>query len=399
MCSSAAAAPPTESPKLTQAADKQAKLGKSALKDAKKSADAQEALGQDYLDFSKEQFQVSQERQRDIDALSQEISTYFKDIATGDRERYETVFRPLEDEFVKFAQEFDSPEKQAEAAARAKADVHAAAAADQSARERNMASYGIRPDSGRFAGVDRAAGLGTAATSVGAQNAARNEVRDRAIDLKKDAITLGQGTNAQAQAAGGASLTPTLAANEQFMNSQGIVAPGYAAAGAGLQGAAATRDAGYGTAMTGYGSQANAYNDLYRNQIGVWGTQMEADAANAAGFGDALGTAAGIGLSFVSDKKGKKNRKKVPEGEALEAVEGMPVETYDYKPGQGDGGSHVGPMAQDFAAETGQGDGKRINVQDAIGVTMGAVKDLSTKVDRLAEAIGIRPEAPMTATA
>ncbi|BAQ18245.1 hypothetical protein [Methyloceanibacter caenitepidi] len=35
------------------------------------------------------------------------------------------------------------------------------------------------------------------------------------------------------------------------------------------------------------------------------------------------------------------------------------------------------------------GDAKRFPIQDATGITMGAVKDRSAKVDRLTEAVGI----------
>jgi hypothetical protein len=38
-------------------------------------------------------------------------------------------------------------------------------------------------------------------------------------------------------------------------------------------------------------------------------------------------------------------------------------------------------------------------VQDAIGVAMGAIKDLSGKVDRMAEMIGLGRSAPRRATA
>lgn len=42
---------------------------------------------------------------------------------------------------------------------------------------------------------------------------------------------------------------------------------------------------------------------------------------------------------------------------------------------------------------TGLGDGKNINVVDAIGVTMGAVKELNEKVDRIGNKTAARPKA------
>ncbi|CAJ0860523.1 hypothetical protein AMST5_01310 [freshwater sediment metagenome] len=61
----------------------------------------------------------------------------------------------------------------------------------------------------------------------------------------------------------------------------------------------------------------------------------------------------------------------------------MPVEAWKYKEGEGDGGEHVGVMAQDFKRETGLGDGKSIHVVDALGVAMGAIQELAEKVESL----------------
>lgn len=64
----------------------------------------------------------------------------------------------------------------------------------------------------------------------------------------------------------------------------------------------------------------------------------------------------------------------------------MPVEKWRYKEGTGmDDAEHVGPYAEDFKEATGLGDGKTINVVDAIGITMGAIQELSRKVDNLAK--------------
>jgi hypothetical protein len=58
-------------------------------------------------------------------------------------------------------------------------------------------------------------------------------------------------------------------------------------------------------------------------------------------------------------------------------------------PGIEDGGEHVGPYAEDMQRVTGLGDGKSIKVQDALGLTMRAVQDVSRKVDRIAQQVGL----------
>ncbi|MFG1201754.1 tail fiber domain-containing protein [Xanthobacter aminoxidans] len=93
----------------------------------------------------------------------------------------------------------------------------------------------------------------------------------------------------------------------------------------------------------------------------------------------AIGTGAGL---IFSDENAKENKE--PATGTLEAVRSMPVQERDYKPGMGDGGRHIGTYAQHFEAATGKGDGRSIPVIDAIGVTMGAVKELDAKVEKLA---------------
>lgn len=72
----------------------------------------------------------------------------------------------------------------------------------------------------------------------------------------------------------------------------------------------------------------------------------------------------------------------------LEAVENIPISSWRYKPeaGQDNGEKHVGPMAQDFKGFFGLGDGKKIPVVDAFGVTLRATQQLAKKVKQLEKA-------------
>ena len=117
-----------------------------------------------------------------------------------------------------------------------------------------------------------------------------------------------------------------------------------------------------------------------------WEAEQRMKAANAQGIGSAIGGIAGL---FMSDEKKKENKKAIPEGEALAAVNDMPVEEWDYKDGVEDEGRHVGTYAQDFQRATGKGDGQTIPAIDAVGITMKAVQDLDDKVEKIAAAVGI----------
>ena len=133
--------------------------------------------------------------------------------------------------------------------------------------------------------------------------------------------------------------------------------------------------------MDGQRTKGSLLNQQYQNQLAQWDRESEMWGGIAAGAGQLLGAA------FFSSKDAKTDKK--PSKGNLEAVENMPVEEWTYRDGIADEGRHVGPYAEDFAKETGVGDGKSINVIDAIGVTMGAVKELSNKVDRIAAQRGV----------
>lgn len=342
-------------------------VGKAAMKQAE--------LGEDWLKFANEQFAVANERQKQQDQIANEVSQQQLDAskqaqgwATKDRQRYEGTFIPLQDEFIKQAQNWDSPERQQQMAAEAKADVLTSASQQRGATQRQMAGMGVNPTSGRYAGVDRAGENATALAAAGAQNNARNTVRNQAMSLKGDAINLGSGLGVNpatslglSSSTGSAAFGTTAANNSQAAGLGNMV-------GAGYQGA-----------MNGYNSQASILNQQQQNKLQA--QQMKNQSSSSLWGG--IGSLAGMGMMAFSSKKLKENKKPIEDGAALDAVNSMPVEEWKYKDGVSDGGEHIGPYAEDFARVTGKGDGKMINMMDSLGLTMKAVQDLSKKVDRL----------------
>ncbi|MEW6125025.1 MAG: hypothetical protein AB1698_20665 [Pseudomonadota bacterium] len=161
--------------------------------------------GEQWLQVAKEQFGVANERQAKLDALTEKVTNsqitsmeQANEWAAQDRERYIGTFRPMEDEFIETAKNWDSAERQTQVAAEAKADVLNAGAQAQAARERSLTGMGVNPNSGRFAGVAAAGDQVTALASAGAQNNARTTLRNQAVALKSDAINLGKGLPSQA---------------------------------------------------------------------------------------------------------------------------------------------------------------------------------------------------------
>lgn len=362
----------------SQAPDPDPNIGKAALKQAE--------TGEQWLAFAQDAFKISQERQVELDKLTKSVTEMQLGLATdqadwsrADRQRYETVFKPIEDEFINEAKNYGTEARQNEAAAEARADVQTAAATQRAATERQSAAMGINPNSGRFAGIQATGDMATTLAEANAANTARQGVRDKALALKADVANLGRGAVATAAsgAAGSVSAGATALAGNQNTNAQNLQASGI-------------MNSGFAGAMNGYAGMGSTLNQQYGLQLDAWKTEQSIAAQNAAGIGSFMGGVLGI----LSDEEVKENKEPIAEGEALEAVNAMPVEAWDYKEGAGDGGRHVGTYAQDFQEATGKGDGHSIPIVDALGVTMKAIQDLDAKVERLGAAIGLGEDVP-----
>lgn len=350
-------------------------IGKAALKNAQ--------LGEDWLNFSKQQMGVANERQATIDKLTNRVTE--QQLATQDqanawakedRGRYTSTFRPIEDKYISDATSWDSPERQAAMAAEAKADVMGAADQQRQISNRQMSAMGVNPNSGRFAGSTRAGNTATALNAAGAQNQARNTVRQQGMAMRADVANMGKGLPSQAASssslglsAGNSAVGNTLSANGAWQNSNNIM------------------NSGYGGAMQGNSSSASILNQKYGNELNSWSAENSAGAANSAGMWGGIGSMAGMAMMAFSSKELKENKK--PVRGALQAIKSMPVESWDYKEGVSDGGSHVGPYAEDFQKATGLGDGTMINMVDAMGVSMKATQELDDKVEKLARGIEV----------
>jgi hypothetical protein len=335
-------------------------IGQAAMKNAE--------MGQAWLDFSKEQFAKGELRQDEYDKLIKQvvdadlaqrgINNAYQDKMLGyqdeqmkmgreaqdrsnayadkqlemqdylfnqgkEQDAYnKATFRPVEQKMVDEAMNYDSPERQEAMAAEARADVLDNAARQQASSERNMASMGINPASGRFAGVTRATDTATALASAGAQNKARNDVRQMGIMLRKDAANYSKGmasTAAQSYGIGmqagqngiAAAGNPASFASIALQAGQAGVGAGQAGIGAG-QSAVANFGAGQNNfyanngvvgqgftgAMQGYANQGNILNNLYGNQLNAWGIQQQANAQSSAGWGSAIGSAVGAAAAM-----------------------------------------------------------------------------------------------------
>lgn len=359
-------------------------IGAAALKSAQ--------LGEDWLSFSKDAFAVSQERQAELDTLTKQLTNQQLEIgqtaldqSKADRARYEQVFRPIEDQYVETAKNYASEDRQSAAAAEAGADVQTAAANARGATERQAEAMGLDPRSGRFAAMQDGVETNTALAEAGAKNNAREQVRAKGLALQEGLVNMGKGlesTSAQqaalALSSGGSAQGLNLNANTANTQSLGIMGSGY------------------NGAQAGYSTQAGILNNLFNAKNTAYQNKVQEQSSLWSGIGSAVGMGAGL---IFSDEDLKEDKEPIPEGQALEAIENMPVESWSYKDGVADGGEHVGTYAQDWQRETGKGDGHTINLQDAVGLTMRAIQDLDAKIDKVAGAMGLGMDVDKPASA
>ncbi len=339
-------------------------VGQAALMQAK--------TGDDWLQFAREQFAEGNVRQADIDALSKRVTESqlgTQDLATEwakeaqrkgneqyawaldlrknayndgkeyekrfneqsdkqykyadeQQQRYKDTFQPIEDKMAADAMSWDSDGRLAEQAAQAKSDVmNNAAAADQQ-RSRQMAAMGVDPRSGRYDAADRASGLQTSLAAAGAQNAARDNVRQQAVSLRGQAAGIGQAVAANAQQANTMGMQAATQAQQSDINGQSMamqwtnignaaagVGNSTAAAGLGLQAGSSAMGTttaanqnwlannqqmanGFSGAMQGYAGQANTLSQQRAQNIQAQGN---ANSASAAGM-QAVGTLGAAGM-------------------------------------------------------------------------------------------------------
>lgn len=360
------------------------------------SAKAADTSGSNYLavtqaDLSKEQLAWAKQIYADsaderatatdlsnqLSASQLEASQLSNKQASQAYDDYQSTYRPLEMSMAQEAQNYDTPERRAAAAAAATSDVERNVSAQRGATMREMERSGVNPASGKAMALQGSMDLGASKLKAGAGTQAMRNVETIGAAKKADAVNLGRGI-ASSQATSAALALQQ--GNSAMANSNNAI--NTATAGStGVQ-------QGYAGAQSGLGSAAGTLGNIA-------GQQQTANNASAANTTAGVGAAASIAaMIFMSDKHKKKDITPTDPEEALEAVAKTPVSSWRYDPSKGgidDGGmEHVGPMAQDVQAHMGDTVAPGGKVIDAIsqnGIAMAAIQGLNLKVDKLAAAI------------
>lgn len=246
-------------------------------------------------------------------------------------ERYTQYGIPAENRYYNMVDQYSTEDEYQRQAMTAKGDVVAAQQGQRDQMMRTFSGLGIDPTSPAAISAMRSGAVGDAAVEAGAMNRARTAARNLGMQLKSDAANFGRGgqsgilqfgAGAQGNAAGA------------FGIAQGAMGSAVSAGSA--------QQAGYQTALQGYGQNLNAYTSLGNNA-------MQASATQQAGMWSGLGSMAGLAMSgggIGSDLRMKENIERVGT-----TPSGVPVYRFEYKTpfkAEHGHGSFVGVMAQDL---------------------------------------------------
>ena len=290
--------------------DKFMKLSDAEMAQSQKQYEQQLALQSRALDQADKAAGVSKSvADAQIKAMQQNMG-----FAAEDRKRYKDVALPLQDAFIKEANAYDSPQRQAQAAAQALADNQQQIEAQRANTASQLASMGVDPS--QVMSTSLANQIGVAGAAMGAHNAndARQQVQDTGRGMRMAAINMLNGLPAQAQAgyataanAGNSAAGNTNAATGGFATASGM---GATAAGirqnslntaASITGSpmawASLGNQSYGGASNGIMNASTIQNQMFQNQMSV--QQMKNDQSNATM--SAIGSAAGMAAMFMAE--------------------------------------------------------------------------------------------------
>lgn len=254
-------------------------------------------LGKEQLAWAKEQYAKDSEIIKRVVDSALERSEVNDAAAAADRARYESIYQPLEDQAVRDAQEYSSPERQEQEAGKAAATVAQQFDAQRRAAAQNLEAYGVDPTSTRYAALDMGSRIQQAAAQAGAANQTRTQTEAMGRALRAEAINVGRGYPGQVAGTYGTAL--------QSGNSAANSALAGTASGANTMGTNAQYQ---GLANQAIGTWGNTVNQGYQNQLAAFNANQQASSGLGSLAGAVLGAAGaagGFGSLFTFSEGGE----------------------------------------------------------------------------------------------
>ena len=230
-----------------------------------------------------------------------------------------STFRPVEQGLVSDVANFNTEAYRSQLAQKAAADAAQAFQGAQGVSMREMARRGLNPSSGAALAMANSNALGLATMQAGGMNNARRQAEATGYARKLDVAGLGRGLAGASTAAYGVSTGAGSAAGATAAQPGNQFMTGLAQGGA-------TSQAGYNSAIQGYGS-------ILGSQTSVYNTGLNAQ-------GQMFGSILGAGAAYYSDRRLKENIQHVGRDERTM----LPLYEFTYKGGSK---TYLGVMADD----------------------------------------------------
>ena len=301
------------------------------------------------LGFSKEQFEYYKPIMERI--TNAQLGLMDEQLRQGqDYYNYmQQQYRPLETEMVNRVKQYNTEAYREQLAQQVAADAGLAFQNTQAMNEHAMASMGVNPNSGRFAGMQKAGQLGLAATRANAMTGTRQQAQAMGDAMLTNAVGVGRGlvgaangSYAMAMNAGNSAGQNAMAAGNNRFNQMGQA---------------------YGLGMQGYGQAMNGLGNILSTQASIYANQSD-PLMGALGIGAGL---LGKSAWWTSDRRLKQDIVEVGE-----YPNGLPAYEFAYK--HNPTRRFIGVMADDvekFMPEAvTEVDGYKTVDYDLLGITM-----------------------------
>jgi hypothetical protein len=234
--------------------------------------------------WAQDAYKQNKETSDKVIASSLETMGNLSGDAKKDRERYDSTFVPLQDDYIRKAKDYASPQRMEVESGKAQADVSAQFDAARQAAQDRLEGYGVDPSQSRSGALDLGTRIAQAAAKSSAGNQARTNTEMIGDNMLLQAIGLGQGLPQQSMAEYGGALT---AGNQAVNTGLATTASGANTMGTGLQWGQLGQNA-----LNNWG---NLQSDDFKNKMG----KFDADKNNSSGWGSLIGDVAGTAAKIL----------------------------------------------------------------------------------------------------
>lgn len=266
---------------------------------------AKEASDRNYA-LQEEQFAWAKQAYADNKVISDQVAQQMLEAqrfnqanAEEDRSRWESQFRPIEDEFLRRAQDYASPERMELERGRAQASVAQQFDQARDSATRRLESFGIDPTATRYAALDLGMRAQQAAAQAAAGNQAAmtteamgNQMLGNAINLGRQSIGQGLGMQGIANQSGAGAANTSLATTASGANTMGTAVQYAGLGNTALNTAGGFMNADYSNRLKGYQAEQEASSG--------WGSALGL-VGGLIGSAKTAGGAAGLGIFGLAE--------------------------------------------------------------------------------------------------